>query len=142
MADHVEKRITEKAEYVAEAVGILAEKRDSLSFETYVSDREQRDVVEREFETAIEACIDIGKMLLRDRAGDVPDTNAQVFRELGDCGVLDADTATSMAQAAGFRNVLSHRYGTDIDHRDVYNFLQHELPIFRDYLRQVRATLQ
>lgn len=53
MDDRIERRIVEKATYVGEAVTLLAEKRDSLSFETYRADREQRDIVEREFETAI-----------------------------------------------------------------------------------------
>ena len=34
-------------------------------------------MVEREFQTAIEACIDIGEMLLRSHGGAVPDTNLQ-----------------------------------------------------------------
>ena len=46
-----------------------------------------------------------------------------------------------MAQAAGFRNVLSHRYGDEIDDEDVYNFLQEELPLFHAYLGQVRDYL-
>lgn len=141
MDDRTERRVLEKATYVGEAVTVLAEKRDSLDFEDYRSDREQRDVVEREFETAIEACIDIGRMLLRATDADVPETNAAVFRELGACGVLDEATAERMAEAAGFRNVLSHTYGNEIDDRDVYNVLQHELPVFRAYLEAVRAAI-
>jgi uncharacterized protein YutE (UPF0331/DUF86 family) len=138
MDERTERRIVEKAAYVGEAVTLLATKRDSLSFEAYRNDREQRDVVEREFETAIEACLDIGKMLLRAEGEDVPETNAQVFRELGHRSVLGSDLAEQMAQAAGFRNILSHRYGNEINDRDVYNFLQEELPLFRRYLEQVR----
>lgn len=115
MDARVERRILEKADYVREAVTILAAKRDALSFEDYRTDREQRDVVEREFETAIEACIDIGKLLLKATTQNVPSTNAAVFRELGNEEVLDASTAERMAQAAGFRNILSHRYGNEID---------------------------
>jgi predicted nucleotidyltransferase len=63
--ERTERRLVEKAEYVGKAVALLAAKRDSLSFDEYRTDREQRDIVEREFETAIEACIDIGEMILR-----------------------------------------------------------------------------
>lgn len=83
MDERTERRVLEKAAYVREAVAVLAAKRDNLTFEDYRTDREQRDIVEREFETAIEACIDIGKMLLRSQGAEVPDTNAGVFRELG-----------------------------------------------------------
>lgn len=142
MDERTERRLVEKAEYVGEAVTLLATKRDSLSFEEYRTDREQRDIVEREFETAIEACIDIGKMILRAEGADVPETNAQAFRELGTRSIIDQDIAERMAQAAGFRNILSHRYGNEINDRDVYNFLQEELPLFRAYLHQIRAFVE
>lgn len=141
MDERTERRIVEKAEYVGEAVTLLVEKRDSLSFEEYRADREQRDIVEREFETAIEACLDIGKMILRAKGIDIPETNAQVFRELGERSIVDSDLAGRMAQAAGFRNILSHQYGNEINDRDVYNFLQEDLSVFRTYLEQVRSVL-
>ena len=142
MDERTERRILDKARYVRDAVTVLAEKRDGLSFEEYRESREQRDVVEREFETAIEACIDIGELLLKATETGVPETNAAVFRALGREGVLSDELATRMAQAAGFRNVLSHQYGNEIDDRDVYNFLQHDLPLFRSYLQAVRAVLE
>lgn len=67
MRRRIERRIVQKAEYVAEALEILASKRESLTFEEYAAQREQRDVVEREFQTTIEACIDIGELLLQIR---------------------------------------------------------------------------
>lgn len=139
--ESTEARVLEKTEYVGEAVVMLASKRDVLSFEEYQDDREQRDIVEREFETAIEACIDIGELLLDADGTTPPETNAGVFRRLGERDVLDSETARRMAQAAGFRNVLSHQYGPEIDDRDVFNFLQRELPLFHDYLKQVRDHL-
>lgn len=141
MDERTRQRILEKATYVADALTVLAQKRDELSFKEYREQREARDVVEREFETAIEACIDIGKMLLRATTETVPDRNAQVFHELGSADVLDGETAQRMAEAAGFRNVLSHQYGNDIDDEDVYNVLQSDLPVFREYLEQVRECL-
>lgn len=99
-------------------------------------------MVEREFETAIEACIDIGELLLKAADEGVPETNATVFRTLGRTEILSEELAARMARAAGFRNVLSHQYGDKIDDRDVYNFLQGELPLFRTYLEAVRAALE
>jgi uncharacterized protein YutE (UPF0331/DUF86 family) len=142
MADRVERRITEKASYVRDALEVLVEKRDALDFEAYQSDREQRDVVEREFETAIEACIDIGEIVLTDAGRTVPDANAEVFRELRSIGILDTDTARRMAEAAGFRNILSHRYGDAINDEDVYNFLAEDLPLFHAFLDQIGAYLR
>ena len=47
--DDVESRIVDRAEYVEEALSVLADKR-SLDRETYRTDREQRAIVEREFQ--------------------------------------------------------------------------------------------
>lgn len=141
MGEREQHRIVEKASYVRDALEVLVEKRDTLDFETYRSDREQRDIVEREFETAIEACIDIGEILVTTEGASVPEDNAAVFRKLGSLGVLDTDTARRMAEAAGFRNILSHRYGDAINDRDVYNFLEEDLSLFATYLDQVRNHL-
>ena len=141
MSRRIERRIVQKAEYVGEALEILATKRDSLSFEEYAAKREQRDVVEREFQTAIEACIDIGELLLREHDVEIPETNAAVFRSLGQRGLLGDELADRMAEAAGFRNVLAHRYGNQVDDEDVFNVLQHDLPVFREFLEAVRAAL-
>lgn len=141
MNQQTRRRILEKAEYVSEVLSVLAEKRDSLSFEEYAGRREARDIVEREFQTAIEACLDIGRMVLEARDRELPETNPAVFRTLGEAGVLTDDIATRMAQSAGFRNVLTHQYGNEVDDRDVYNVRQHDLPVLREFLVQVRETL-
>jgi len=78
-----ETRVVEKAEYIEGAVSALARKR-SLERDEYLQDREQRAVVEREFQTAIEACLDIAELLIVACAADVPDTNAETFAVLAE----------------------------------------------------------
>jgi uncharacterized protein YutE (UPF0331/DUF86 family) len=141
MDDATRRRITEKASYVGGAVEVLAEKRDSLSLAEYHDSREDRAVVERELQTAIEACIDIGEMLLRSRGTPVPETNRDVFHRLGTDELLEDTTADRMARAAGLRNVLSHQYGADIDDEVVYTTLQNQLDVFESYLSQVRDAV-
>lgn len=142
MDERTERRILTKAEYIGEAVTLLAEKRDRLDFETYRENREQRDIVEREFQTAIEASIDIGRMILTEESETVPDTNTAVFERLRELDVLNEDTASRMGRAAGFRNVLAHQYGNEIDDEDVFNVLQIELPIFRLFLGEIRSYIE
>jgi uncharacterized protein YutE (UPF0331/DUF86 family) len=117
--DDVESRIVDKAEYIEEALSVLAAKR-SLDEEAYRTDREQRAIVEREFQTAIEACIDIAGLLLRTTNGDTPSTYAERFSALEERGVLSSETSDRMRSAAGFRNVLTHQYGDEIDDALVY----------------------
>jgi hypothetical protein len=54
MDDRTEERILEKARYIVDAIEVLAAQRDELSFDEYEHSRTDRDIVEREFETAIE----------------------------------------------------------------------------------------
>jgi uncharacterized protein YutE (UPF0331/DUF86 family) len=138
--DDVESRIVDRAEYVEEALSVLADKQ-SLDRETYRTDREQRAIVEREFQTAIEACIDIAGLLLRTTSTDTPDTYADRFSALEEEGVLSPETSDRMRSAAGFRNVLTHQYGDDIDDAVVYEHLQTEFEWIVAFLREVRTVL-
>jgi uncharacterized protein YutE (UPF0331/DUF86 family) len=80
-------------------------------------------------------------MILRAEDRTIPNTNAAVFHTLAECGVISKQVSQQMSEAAGFRNILTHRYGDDINNQDVYNFLQHDLQLFSEYLREVRDYL-
>ena len=56
-----EIRIVEKVEFIEKAVTVLSRKQ-SLGKEEYLDDREQLTIVERECQTALEACIDIAEI--------------------------------------------------------------------------------
>jgi uncharacterized protein YutE (UPF0331/DUF86 family) len=47
-----------------------------------------------------------------------------------------------MGRAAGFRNVLAHRYGNEIDDEDVFNVLQTEPPVFQSFLGELRSYIE
>lgn len=138
--DEIETRIVEKAEHVEAAVTVLSRKQ-SLDRDEYVDDREQRAIVEREFQTSIEACIDVAQLLLTVEDITVPETYAEVFVRLADADVLTAETADVMGEAARFRNVLAHTYGHDIDDEHVYRHLQEDLHWFPTFLNEVRSAL-
>jgi uncharacterized protein YutE (UPF0331/DUF86 family) len=138
--DETESRLLDRAEYVEEAVTVLASKQ-SLAPEDYRSDREQRAIVEREFQTAIEACIDIAGILIAALDEPMPETNADRFVLLIELDVLTEATGSRMRDAAGFRNVLAHRYGNELDHDLVFQHLQTELDVFVSFLREVRAAI-
>ena len=141
VSDENETRILQKAEYVQEAVAVLSRKQ-SLDEGTYRHSREQRAIVEREFQTAIEACLDIAGILITSIDIPIAETNAGRFRQLEEFGILSQKTSSQMQKAAGFRNVLAHNYGDDIDDKVVYHHLQNELKWFVQYLREVREYLE
>jgi len=139
--DDIEARILEKASYVEEAISVLASKR-KLDKQTYLDDREQRAIVEREYQTAIEACLDIAGLLIRTVDRDAPDTYAERFAILNDADVLSAETSGKMQRAAGFRNILVHQYGNDIDDTEVFEHLQTELTWIVRFLREVKEYME
>jgi uncharacterized protein YutE (UPF0331/DUF86 family) len=138
--EEIEIRILDKVQYVEEALAVLSRKQ-SLDVKTYRSDREQRAIVEREFQTAIEACIDIAGLLIQASDAEPPETYAERFEVLEERGVLSSETSRRMRKAAGFRNVLTHQYGDEIDDTKVYEHLQTELEWIVAFLREVREFL-
>lgn len=133
------ERILAAAETIEASLDVLADKQ-SLSRTAYKRDRETRDVVERRFVKLTEAALDIAEVLVVHECGTRPESNPDTMRMLGDAGVLDSETVEPMAQAARFRNVLSHTYGDVIDHDVVYDALQ-DLERYRDFLVEVRTYL-
>jgi len=133
------ERIVSAVETIEESLSVLVAKQ-SLSRETYRSDREQRDVVERRFVKLTEATLDIAKTLVVFERGAPPESNPAAMVELDAAGVFYRATTTEMVQAARFRNVLAHTYGNAIDHDDVYAALQ-DLERYRDFLHDVRSYL-
>lgn len=137
--DETAERIVDKAEYIRDCLEILAQEQ-SLTREAYLADRQTQDVVERRFETAIQACIDIASQILTAEDEPVPEVYADRMRALVDNGVLSAELGERMAATAGFRNVLAHQYGTTIDDGLVYESLQN-FGRFYEYLTAVREYL-
>lgn len=100
-------------------LGRLEEAADT-PLERYVDDRDLQDIVERNFELAIQACIDLGLHLLADEPTAPPETNREVFRGLRRLDLLEPEAARRLEEMAGFRNVLAH------DYADVAPELVHE----------------
>jgi uncharacterized protein YutE (UPF0331/DUF86 family) len=141
MDDETEERILDKARHVQQAVATLSRKQ-SLPEETYRDDREERAIVEREFQTAIEACIDVATLVLKAAGRSVPETNAARFETLAELDAFSDEVCRQMSEAAGFRNVLAHNYGQDIDDELIYRHLQQNLEWFPAFLEEVRTHLR
>lgn len=133
-------RILDAVETIEESIGILARKQQ-LSRDEYKASSETRDIVERRFVKMTEAAIDIGEELVKQERGEPPASNPKSMRVLAEVGVLSTETAEQMAQAARFRNVLSHTYGQIIDHDVVYNALQ-DLERYRTFVVETREYLE
>ena len=76
----------------------------------YQRSQDLQDIVERNFEVLIQACIDLGLHLLADRPAPLPETNREVFAALTGAGWIEGALANRWAKMAGFRNLLAHGY--------------------------------
>lgn len=114
VADDDLERILVAVETIEASLAVLAEKQ-SVSRETYRSDQETRDVVERRFVKLTEATLDIAKAVVSHEQGTPPESNPAAMVALGDAGVLDRASTAKMVQASRFRNVLAHTYGDAIE---------------------------
>ena len=138
MTDSGEK-ILEKAAYVQEAVAVLEEKQ-SVDRSEYRTNRELRAVVEREFHTAIEACSDIAGMIISRRGEEVAESYSGRFEQLVTLGICSEKVGRQMERAAGFRNILAHKYGATIDDDLVYKHLQEDVAVLRAFIVEVREA--
>jgi uncharacterized protein YutE (UPF0331/DUF86 family) len=73
-----------------------------------LSDPYTRAALERFFQLAAEASLDVGEMLVAREGLDKPETYRHVIRTLADAGGLPPAFAERFEDAAGFRNVLVH----------------------------------
>lgn len=95
---------------------------------------------ERNFQLAIETCINIGNRILSIEQFNVsvnaPESYADIFIQLVRIGIIDKDLSESMINMARFRNRLVHVYW-DVDPGTIYNYLNNNLGDFHSFIKAV-----
>lgn len=125
------RRLLEIIELRLRRLGEAAE----VPLEAYLEDRDLQDIVERNLEICIQACIDLGLHVLADFPSPLPDTNREVFASLVREGVVSRELGRRLERMAGFRNVLAHAYAEVVAER-VHAVLA-ELSDIRSYVAQL-----
>ncbi len=105
----------------------------------YISDSDLRDIVERNFQVAIEAAIDLANELIAHRRWRTPTTAREAFAVLAENKAIDVAAAASLGNWAGFRNVLVHSYAA-VEPSRVVHFLQAELADLRQRFLQLASA--
>lgn len=116
----------------------LADKQNCTK-EEYLGDRDLRDIVERRFEKAIQASLDIAAHVVASEGYREPEDYGDLFRILEEESVLSHRVADRMVAMAGFGNVLAHEY-SDIDDEIVHDNLQ-DLEHFRSFAEEIDRFL-
>jgi uncharacterized protein YutE (UPF0331/DUF86 family) len=94
--------------------------------DAFAGDRTAREVVVLNLFVALQECVSLAAHWLADEGLVVPPTYGEVFRSLGERGVVPPDLATRLAAASGFRNLVAHRYGA-LDWRRVHAIASEDL---------------
>lgn len=87
------------------------------------SDYMLRSAIERNFQLALESVLDVGEMIISIENFRRPEEYREVIEILGEEGVLSREFAEEFAPAAGFRNILVHKY-TEVDLDELHRRLQ------------------
>ena len=113
----------------------------SASRDAFFRDTTTRDAVERNFQVAIECCLDIAKHVILARKLQRPDAVRDVFKTLEQAKLLPADFAQVMTDFAGMRNLLVHHYMT-VDPEKLYTSLQNDLPYLERFTEITVAFIE
>ena len=124
---------------IIESVARVRAKRP-LSYEELVGDSDKYLATERDLQVAIEAAIDVGSDLLAKHSFRAAGGYREVFRLMGDAGILPRDFAARIAPMGGFRNVLVHVY-LEVDSRKVYQIIQHDVDDLETFAQLVSAYI-
>lgn len=127
-ADRAEARLERLEELIERLEGVRKKGEDA-----YLGDAELRAMTERWLEIAIQVCIDLGTQVVMEQSAPAPSNYADIFKTLGQKGLLSEELAGRLGDAARQRNLLVHLY-MEVDDRAVFASLA-----FLDDLRQFAA---
>jgi uncharacterized protein YutE (UPF0331/DUF86 family) len=129
------EEIQAKVAVVQERTRRLSKFRE-LSFEAYLSDMTVKDAVERNIEVAIQACIDIAKIIIKKEGFREPEDNKGVFVVLAENGLITEKSLKFLIPMAGARNVLVHGYDK-IDDTIIFGVLKKHLKDLYSFLKEL-----
>lgn len=127
-----------KLELIDECVGKLLEiRKENPVLERYRNSWKDKDSAERNLHKAIEAIVDIGKMLIADKNLKEPASNREVFLILEENNLLPSGFISLIDRMIGMRNIIVHSYDR-IDDAIVYEVLKTNL----DDIKRLRNHLE
>lgn len=123
------ERVEDRLERLEAMLEQLDEVRDGGE-EAYLADARLRLATERLLQVSIQICIDLAAQVVSEQSVAPPSSYSDVFKVLGDKGVISPEIAARLGNAARQRNLLVHLY-MEIDDRAVFASLA-----FLDDLRE------
>jgi uncharacterized protein YutE (UPF0331/DUF86 family)/predicted nucleotidyltransferase len=135
-----EDKVAEQIRLLKNDLRKLKEK-SRLSRSEYLADEDAQAVVERRFQTATEACVNIGNHLIAALDLKLAEDYASVFLSLAEGGVISRELAEKMADMARFRNLLVHIYWR-IDHEKIHKEMDKRIEVLEAFSEEVERFLR
>ncbi|MBC7227064.1 MAG: DUF86 domain-containing protein [Thermoflexales bacterium] len=133
-------RVRERIQHIETCLARLETLR-ALSEEEFLADFRNVEAAKHLLQTAVEAMMDIaGHIVARQRLG-TPREGAEVFRRLGEAGLLPPERVPTYVRMVRFRNLVVHLYH-EVDSRRVYEILQAGLDDLRGFIAEVWAIIR
>ena len=130
--------IQRKMNVVQERVGKLEElSRNVQSFDEYRSSANTKDIVERNLQVALEACLDIAKIVISQKRLSEPKDNQGLFVVLAEADIISEKSLKFLVPMAGTRNILVHGYDK-VDDSVIYGVIRKHLRDFHAYLKEIK----
>jgi uncharacterized protein YutE (UPF0331/DUF86 family) len=132
------KTVQSKIAVVIDRVERLKRLSDKINtFNTYAQSADLKDLAERNLQIAIEACFDIGKIIISQKMLRDPKDNKDIFVILAEAGIIGLRSLEFLTPMAGTRNILVHGYDK-VDDSLVYGILKRHLNDFDIFLSEIR----
>lgn len=129
--------ITERVNYLRE---MSKEFPNISSFKK--ADHKFISAIERDLQVAIEACMDIGKVIISEKKLRPPESMKDICAVLFENGFIDNRMLSALDRMVGTRNILVHRY-EKIDLEIIYGILKRHLQDFQRFIKQIsKKTLK
>ena len=109
------------------------------SFNEYQASLDAKDIAERNLQVAIEACLDIGKIIISDKKLNEPKDNKGIFVVLAEGGIISHKSLDFLLPMAGARNILVHGYDK-VDDGLIYGVIKSHLDDFAKFLREIKEN--
>ena len=136
MTKSLEHKIATVEERVARLKSVFKEL-DRL--EDYLSAPDRKDIAERNLQVAIEACLDIGKIIIAEEGFREPGDSKGIFVVLSEEGIVSSESLSFLIPMAGMRNVLVHGYDK-VDDSLIYGIIKKRLKDFHQVLTEIRKS--
>jgi uncharacterized protein YutE (UPF0331/DUF86 family) len=129
------QEIIDKLELLEEYIAVLKDLQQ-YSFEEIEKNYVLRGAVERYLQISLECMLDIGEIIISMEKIKRPQSYKEIFRTLGENGILPEAFARKIEPAAGFRNILVHMYAK-VEMGRLYENLQNgveDMEIFMEHI--------